>query len=798
MTPEQKEEFVLSLVAEAQRRAYLLATTRQPFAPDDYEAALSFTRNATYGLSAVSRTPTPLIIRQRFPNTWDRSPATSEWSWRHPLCRHRSGSNTFPVPEALLLSTNINKAGIITGQGTLLRSLRGAVNRPTVRKAWGIGGKQLDNLQDLFRRMKVKGYMRERSPSALRLIDELAEAVWKPELMKPKGFSEIDRLIVSDLNDLPKILGKNGQDLGTDGITMIFLPEADEIIAPRVRARLRSQGDYPSESIEAAVEACLERAQKRREEFADYVPEFEAWKADSVVNDGGIPVDFNLTDNGLFDPNLGGPESKRAFDFQRIEREGKEIFYVPKMAGKDGKLKYISGDTDFVHFSFLNGDPLDPDTARKLYAAMARCCGLQHPETITWILKGQTVFKGKLNQLSEYLTGAKALLEIGGDSLRAVHMKAELTRFAKNGRDHLIFFDSGLKSRQRALSADIESAFAYAKSLFPSRKVVIPFLRASRFNEALQNAGKDGWTYSTQDNEAVLLREDSGGAFQIYDGSNWIPWIPNSGAWRNHVGTRSATTLGLTPTSSLSEAAWAGETRIAITNLPARWPTELAGHVDGWFAPGQTIVIEPGEITQEVITIAPGSETTLTQPLKYNHPPNAMVAVVPGNLTVSPIPAGSSKLISVAEDRSVRSVTLVWESISGRAYQLQAPGTSGNWENVGGTVGADGPVVSVTLASSTFQPQAGYRLLDVGPIVPGVAINIRSFTVQPGGGSCMVSWTSESGAVYQIEDSGTLAENSWQPVGGTITATSTLTSANFPLSSSDKKRFFRVTLVSRP
>src|SRR5690606_15748378 len=153
----------------------------------------------------------------------------------------------------------------------------GAVNAETIMNGWGLGGRYLEDIMSVLGRFKVKGYLRERSPRAFHLIDTIKEAVWKPESMKPKGFAEMDRLIVEDPGLLPGVIGKNGENLGMDGITVIFMPEADDIIGPRVRSRLIARGDYPLENIEEAVAACLQRAQKRREEFADYAPKFREW-----------------------------------------------------------------------------------------------------------------------------------------------------------------------------------------------------------------------------------------------------------------------------------------------------------------------------------------------------------------------------------------------------------------------------------------------------------------------------------------------------------------------------------------
>jgi hypothetical protein len=73
--------------------------------------------------------------------------------------------------------------------------------------------------------------------------------------MKPKGFDHLDLLILN--NDVPPIIGKNGNVLDPKGITLIYLPEADDVIKGRLQG-------LPAEHIKAA----LVKAQKRREEDA--------------------------------------------------------------------------------------------------------------------------------------------------------------------------------------------------------------------------------------------------------------------------------------------------------------------------------------------------------------------------------------------------------------------------------------------------------------------------------------------------------------------------------------------------
>lgn len=796
MTNEQKAEFALTVGQESLRRFALFSSSRVPFDPNDVEAGMTYARNATYGffgnvesayasndpaqisqvLGQVSGRTTLEVVTALMP-----SPKFQEYS---------KGA------EALLMATNLNDAQLITHQETLLRTLKtGLVDSLTARRAWGVGGQNLENIQSVFAHFKVKGYLRERSPRAFNLIDEWAEAVWKPEMMKPKGFSEIDSLIVEDPSLLPKVVGKNNQELGLDGITVIFLPEADDIIAHRARTRLIAQGSYPLEDIEEAVQACLARARQRREEFAKYAPEFEKWAADTVVNGGGIPVARNYADNGVPDP-AEFKDAKRGFEFQRHDLPNGNPMYIPKMKNTAGQFRFISGDIDWIHFTFLDGSPLDAKTARCLYDAMFRCCGLQHPETISWILHKQTVFKSKINQIGEYLTGQKALLEVTGQSTRAVHMNKNLTRFAKEGRKHLIFFDGGIKARTRATIADAETSLALFQQRYPNNYSLLPFLRNSKFNEALNQAGADdgSWTYTTAENDSLILRENEKGEFQRYDGSKWVPWMPGSPAGRAARSPKSVVTVHLAPTSSLTESAPSGSTMISVADLPAQWQTELAGHVTNWFTAGQTIVIAPGELTQEVHTISAMAPMTLTQPLRYNHPTNTLVAVVPAGMTIPEVSATASPLVSTIIDTLRGTVTMVWQSLPGRRYVLESASSAdpGNWSEVLPQASASEKVLRLEIPLSEYNDDNSYRLRDVGDGSTTPALKIISFTLDPVAGEMILRWESTPGHTYQVEYSDNLTDEIWRTIDPPITASGTVTTLPMSYDPEVKRRFFRV------
>lgn len=634
MTDEQKNNLVYLGLEETERREALLANP--DYDVTDPQAALEFLRDATYGffneIEQAYASDDPVRISQ----TLGRISSNVGLEVVAGLVPTPKFTQYTAAAEALLLSKSERLAASIGVQEEFLRTVvSGPVSETVTRKFWGVGGDNLSLTKEIFRRFGVKGYLRERAPEAFRLIDQLAEAVWKPELMKPKGLADLDLLLLN--NDLPQFLGRSGAVLDPKGITAIFLPEADSVI----RSRLVAAGE-----TEEVIQAVLARAELRREEYAKYVPEFEQW-AKPLSDGGGIPVARNYVDNGVPNPvaELGTP---RKFHYDRIERAGKPTILVPKMANESGALRYISGDTDWVHFCFLDGSPLDPKTARQLYDAMWHLVGFQHPETVSWIKNGQTVFKGKINQIAGYLRGEKALLEVTGETTRAVRIDQNLTRFANDGRNHLIFFENGMKSRLRSSLADVESAFGYFQSIFPDRRLFEPFLWGANFNFSFNNSSTAVLARQPGNNNsggARLNRMTSGGSstdvIEIFDGKHWV--LTNVSALPR--------TVSLVPTTGLSANVAAGARKLQILDLPTLFAAELAGHLQEWFKAGQTIVIAPGEPTQEVRRIVSLEPLTLDQPLKFSHPANTMVAVVPQSLENILVPPTTVPVPGIVKSR---------------------------------------------------------------------------------------------------------------------------------------------------
>ncbi|MCB1124517.1 MAG: hypothetical protein KJT03_23390, partial [Verrucomicrobiae bacterium] len=379
----------------------------------------------------------------------------------------------------------------------------------------------------------------------------------------------------------------------------------------------------------------MARANSRRK---DYQKEFKKLKQ---YEEEGIPIEFDYKSNDAAPsaPN-NPPGTTRKFNLEEIETTTGAVIHVPRMGNANNELRLITGDVDWVHFSWLDGTPLDSDTAGQLYELLENCCGLQHGDTAAWIVNGQAIFENKANQIGEYITGQKALLEVTGEAIRAVRIRPNLTRFAANGRDHLIFFDGGTKALQQALkSADLENAFAVLTSKLPPRKVILPFLW---FNRTTNFDGNtiDGQEYSYNgDPDAVLARQAEDGSLEYFDGESWQAWdqkqFPNpfnivaAKGSLSRSSVRDGEPISLTPTSILNDGIDRGTAVLPIVDFPSLWPEQLDGRVLKWFDIGDTLIIAPGTSVQEIRKVVSLEPLTLNRPLDFAHSENTLVAILP-------------------------------------------------------------------------------------------------------------------------------------------------------------------------
>ena len=642
MSESEREEYILSMFDEYLLRRNLFFFTKEALKPEEYEAAWRSFHDLTYGFYTSTEEAYASNDPIRIYDNWGKVTTNIGLEVTTAFAPTPNFTKYATATDLSRLATNLDEARFLTKTEEWLRTTRGPVSAKAVQDFMGIGGTELERVQRILELFGMKGYARSRSTRATELIEKFLEALGKPEKMKPKGFSQIDRYVMgrarfNDLNARVRSIHNSDEVLGLDGITVIFKPDSDEAIRGFIRELEQETGEALSEESKRAV---LERAQLRREEFEEYSVKFKEWGKPKEQG-GGLPVDFNYDGNASKKPSGILAEEPRAFE-ANILGSGDNAVIVPKMADKNGVLKYITGDVDWIHFSWLDGTPLDEHIAGALYTVLSRCCNLQHGETISWFLKGQTVFKGKANQLVDFIVGKSALLEVTGDALRMVRLNPRLSMLAPDGRNHIMFFDAGTKALRElrksaleinAIKQGIERSSRGRYLLLPgswfgseqelqqqnSSTMLSAHSLEGVSSASVGSAGAEkDWSFRNSDN-AVMARKDLYGPVEYFDGMNWLPWDFNSVEGK----------LALSPITKISDDVSFGETHIEIFDLSLLAEGELQGHVDGWFEPGHTVIIAPGENTQEIRVIRELGTLVLETPLDFDHPAGTLVAVLP-------------------------------------------------------------------------------------------------------------------------------------------------------------------------
>ena len=618
MSAEQKDEFIDELFEEVKFRTALFYFTKQPFKPEELEQARQKFHADTFifynEIESAYASNDPFKITQ----------VLGKVSGNIGLEVISAG---IPTPkftrftklgDAAKLATNTAKAKLTTKVRKWLTETKGLVSAADVQKFMGLGGNELKGVQEVLEAMGMKGYARARSTRATGLIEVSKDAIGKMEAMKPKGFSEIDFYVMGEERaaqigkKLKRIQNPSDElEHGLDGITLIYEPKSHDDL-------LEYLNTLPADKKlnEEGVKAVLEHRALREAEYTQYISEFRQWEK-PLDQGGGISVDFNYQGNVANAPSGTVATANRKLDLLEIGDEFGAIV-VPKVADDAGILKYITGDTDWVHFSWLDGTPLDPDTAGLLYAALSKCCGVKHGETISWFLKGQTVFKGKANQLSEFVTGKLALLEVTGDSLRLVNISPELSMLSSNGRDHLIFFNEGTKAlrqlKDKAQMSNIKDAiFSTASGI---RYVLLPSSWYEQANQADNSINGKDWEFNDSADARMLRKKD--GSVEQFDGTNWQSWDPQSVSGK----------ISVAPATVLKTGVLAGSSTVDIFDLNTLKSTELSGRIANFFKLGQRIIIAPGETSQEIRTIKEFGSLIFNTPLEFDHPEGTFVAVL--------------------------------------------------------------------------------------------------------------------------------------------------------------------------
>jgi len=263
-----------------------------------------------------------------------------------------------------------------------------------LKQQFGMAQRDIDVLSYWAKARKLQIAVRQRNPISLGWLRR--GAIVKPELIKLKNVDEID----------VKFLGYLAHDEGS----VVLREPIDKKIFTR---RLAGQ---PREVRLAAAK----RYGQRVKEWKKYEKQYKAW------NNTHVNIGFDKAAQ-----KAGGKAYDfRDFNLQEVKIHGGDEYYRLRIANARGTLSRITGDIDVVAITLADGRIPDALTRAALYDDLIAAIGMQHGETLSWILNGELLSSVKAGLLGDHLPGREILAIFGPDgAARAGFIDPHLTVF---------------------------------------------------------------------------------------------------------------------------------------------------------------------------------------------------------------------------------------------------------------------------------------------------------------------------------------------------------------------------------
>ena len=300
--------------------------------------------------------------------------------------------------------------GIVKGQNLLLKRAAALID------SYGLTPTQVRLLRDFCEHNGITVALRSRSKQAAELIKK-GIAIGKNLVIKLKNVDEID----------VAFLGYSRADLNT----VVWAEPISEA------ELLRNIDRYPGITPELRQLAEARYAQRTKEwanqTYHDKINKWSKQKEIELMFDGagsGVPeLDANRT---LY----------RRFELEQVKTEKRyyKRFMVGNKAGKNARLVKVTQDVDLVAILGGDGSILAAKVRAKAYEYLENILGIQHPDTIPWVMDGEIAFEAKTKLLIDHLEGGEALAVFGADgSVLAGFFDPVLTIFDQATKGGYVF-----------------------------------------------------------------------------------------------------------------------------------------------------------------------------------------------------------------------------------------------------------------------------------------------------------------------------------------------------------------------
>ena len=335
------------------------------------------------------------------------------------------------LTDALVLADEVRNAklsktiikttdGITAGQNLLVNHASALIN------AWGLTPAQIAGLINFCKDNQIILAVRSRSKRAADLIRR-GLAIGKNEILKLKAVNPIDVEWLgyhqADLNKLINAEPISRSELIDELLRRHASPQLEEIVLERWQLR---HDEWHSPKVRGVMQA-----------------------ADAK---GQIEWGFNGTDNGA---PAADRTALRKFQLRTVGHV--EMPYGPRKPriyqqvlvgnrpGRIGALVGVTQDVDIAAILEKTNTISSALKRTKFYEYLSDVIGIEHPETVSWINKGEILFAAKYKELSRLFYGGGEVLAVFGPDgiVRAGFINPALTIYNATTKGGLIIFDGG-------------------------------------------------------------------------------------------------------------------------------------------------------------------------------------------------------------------------------------------------------------------------------------------------------------------------------------------------------------------
>ncbi|HTW09407.1 MAG TPA: hypothetical protein VME46_18005, partial [Acidimicrobiales bacterium] len=486
-----------------------------------------------------------------------------------------------------------------------------------VESVYGLTDAQAANVSALAKDENALIAVRSRNPQSIE-AEQLWGAFNKPASIKMKSVDQVD----VDLLGYPKTVTVNGVSGPSEGLVVWRDPAQS---AAYLAAHSAGVDPVLLQAAESRLALRTTEWQKYQASLAHYVQD-------------GLPVEFNYAANGLSTTEPMPGYNLRQFKLKPVG----DGTYLPLVMNNSRALVPITGDVDVVAVTSTNGTLLTPQQRLTIYQSLqsADGVGMQHGETLSWLTGGEGQVKLLTDHVGENAERLLVFDPVGG--ARTATIDAAHTTFtAKDNSLNGVWYIGAYKT-------PFASAFQnVVVTLQQANELVTPYIGPTSWwltgpgaansgppptgNNNGQLGGCD-WEFSSG---GVTLQPGGNGGLQQYVNGQWQTYQPpaactsGSGSDIPRTGALGKAIIEVAPQSALLYGATPGSRRISLIPLAFVDPYVKAKDT-AWFAPGETIMLDPGGGDQEAATIArvAGSTVTLSKPLQFGHAGGEMVTVL--------------------------------------------------------------------------------------------------------------------------------------------------------------------------